>query len=162
MAAAIEHGSWLPPQLVTIPAPRPQAQPHAISPAILDTLRPMMRAVVTTGTAAGVGFPPGVYGKTGTAQYGNGPNPPSHGWFIGYRGDVAFAVLVEGGALGADSAGPIAMLFCATCNQSLPCLVTKACSVRHRSRWPDARPPARPNTGAQWTCFTRISHCALL
>jgi cell division protein FtsI/penicillin-binding protein 2 len=56
VAAAIEHGSWLPPQLVTIPAPRPQAQPHAISPAILDTLRPMMRAVVTTGTAADGGF----------------------------------------------------------------------------------------------------------
>jgi cell division protein FtsI/penicillin-binding protein 2 len=52
-----------------------------------------------------------VYGKTGTAQYGNGPNPPSHGWFIGYRGDVAFAVLVEGGGLGVDSAGPIANAF---------------------------------------------------
>ena len=83
----------------------------AISAAILATLRPMMRAVVTSGTAAGVGFPPGVYGKTGTAQYGNGPNPPSHGWFIGYRGDLAFAVLVEGGGLGADSAGPIANAF---------------------------------------------------
>ena len=57
-------------------------------------------------------FPPGVYGKTGTAQYGNGPNPPSHGWFIGYRGDLAFVVLVEGGGrLGADSAGPIANAF---------------------------------------------------
>ncbi|MGA8461074.1 MAG: hypothetical protein WB800_37150 [Streptosporangiaceae bacterium] len=41
---------------VTVPAPRPPAQPHAISPAILDTLRPMMRAVVTTGTAADGGF----------------------------------------------------------------------------------------------------------
>lgn len=67
--------------------------------------------VVAAGAAAGVGFPPGVYGKTGTAQYGNGPNPPSHGWFIGYRGDVAFAVLVEGGGTGADSAGPIANAF---------------------------------------------------
>jgi cell division protein FtsI/penicillin-binding protein 2 len=67
--------------------------------------------VVAAGAATGVGFPPGVYGKTGTAQYGNGPNPPSHGWFIGYRGDVAFAVLVEGGGTGADSAGPIANAF---------------------------------------------------
>ena len=41
---------------MTVPAPRPPAQPHAISPAILDTLRPMMRAVVTTGTAADGGF----------------------------------------------------------------------------------------------------------
>jgi hypothetical protein len=111
VAAAIEYGTWLPPQLVTSPAPRQTAGPHPLSPAILDTLRPMMRAVVTSGTAAGVGFPPGVYGKTGTAQYGNGPNPPSHGWFIGYRGDLAFAVLVEGGGFGADSAGPIANAF---------------------------------------------------
>ena len=69
----------------------------------------MMRAVVTSGTAAGVGFPAGVYGKTGTAQYGTGTH--SHGWFIGYRGDLAFAVLVEGGGLGADSAGPVANTF---------------------------------------------------
>ena len=111
VAAAIDDGTWLPPQLVTNPAPRQVTGAHALSPAILATLRPMMRAVVTSGTAAGVGFPPGVYGKTGTAQYGNGPNPPSHGWFIGYRGDLAFAVLVEGGGIGADSAGPIANAF---------------------------------------------------
>ncbi len=111
VAAAIEAGTWRPPQLVTSPAPKQAAQPHTIDPAILNTLRPMMRAVVTSGTAAGVGFPPGVYGKTGTAEYGTGANPPSHGWFIGYRGDLAFAVLVEGGGLGADSAGPIANAF---------------------------------------------------
>lgn len=111
VAAAIESGTWRPPQLVTSPAPRQSAQPRTLSPAILDTLRPMMRAVVTSGTAAGVGFLPGVYGKTGTAEYGTGANPPSHGWFIGYRGDLAFAVLVEGGGLGADSAGPIANAF---------------------------------------------------
>jgi cell division protein FtsI/penicillin-binding protein 2 len=71
----------------------------------------MMRAVVTGGTAATVGFPPGVYGKTGTAEYGTGKHLKSHGWFIGYRGDLAFAVLVEGGGFGANSAGPIANSF---------------------------------------------------
>lgn len=109
--AAIATGTWRPPQLVISPAPRQSAQPHALPTAIVDTLRPMMRAVVTSGTAAGVGFPPGVYGKTGTAEYGSGANPASHGWFIGYRGDVAFAVLVEGGGFGANSAGPIANAF---------------------------------------------------
>jgi hypothetical protein len=108
VAAAIEDGTWRSPILVTSPQPA-QAKSHAISPAILGTLRPMMRAVVTSGTAAGVGFPPGVYGKTGTAQYGTGAH--SHGWFIGYRGDVAFAVLVEGGGFGANSAGPVANAF---------------------------------------------------
>ena len=111
VVAAIEDGTWRPPLLVTSPVTRQSARPRPIRAAILDTLRPMMRAVVTSGTAAGVGFPAGVYGKTGTAQYGQGPHPPSHGWFIGYRGDLAFAVLVEGGGTGADSAGPIANAF---------------------------------------------------
>jgi hypothetical protein len=109
VAAAIEDGTWRPPILVTSPQPRQPGPSHPLSPAILGTLRPMMRAVVTSGTAAGVGFPAGVYGKTGTAQYGTGTH--SHGWFIGYRGDLAFAVLVEGGGFGADSAGPVANAF---------------------------------------------------
>jgi cell division protein FtsI/penicillin-binding protein 2 len=108
VAAAIEDGTWRSPILVTSPQPR-QVKSHALSSAILGTLRPMMRAVVTSGTAAGVGFPAGVYGKTGTAQYGTGTH--SHGWFIGYRGDLAFAVLVEGGGFGANSAGPVANAF---------------------------------------------------
>jgi beta-lactamase class A len=111
VTAAIEDGTWRPPQLVTKPAPRQEVRPRRVSPAILDTLRPMMRAVVTSGTAAKVGFGPGVYGKTGTAEYGSGPKPPTHAWFIGYRGDLAFAVLVEGGGLGASNAGPIANAF---------------------------------------------------
>ena len=110
-AAAIEDGTWRPPQLVLNPAPPQTAQPHKLSPALLGSLRPMMRAVVTKGTAAGVGFPPGVYGKTGTAEYGSSLNPPSHAWFIGYRGDLAFAVLVEGGGVGADASAPIANAF---------------------------------------------------
>ncbi|HUY52381.1 MAG TPA: penicillin-binding transpeptidase domain-containing protein [Streptosporangiaceae bacterium] len=109
VAAAIEDGTWRPPVLVTSPMPRQSTPPHQLSAAILGTLRPMMRAVVTGGTAAGVGFPPGVFGKTGTAQFGNGTH--SHGWFIGYRGDLAFAVLVEGGGTGADSAGPVVNAF---------------------------------------------------
>ncbi len=109
VAAAVADGTWRPPVLVTSPAPRQSARPRAISPVVLGTLRPMMRAVVTRGTAAGVGFPPGVYGKTGTAQFGDGKQ--SHGWFIGYRGDLAFAVLVEGGGTGADSACPVVNAF---------------------------------------------------
>ena len=102
---------WCGAGLVTSPAPAHGVRPRALPGSILDALRPMMRAVVTTGTAASVGLPAGTYGKTGTAEYGSGPNPPSDGWFIGYRGDLAFAVLVEGGGFGADSAGPIANAF---------------------------------------------------
>jgi len=112
VVAAVESGTWRPPLLVTEPRPRQTARPHAISPAILAALRPMMHAVVTIGTAAGVGFPPGVYGKTGTAEYDDPAHHlRSHGWFIGYRGNLAFAVIVEGGGFGASSAGPIANAF---------------------------------------------------
>ncbi len=43
-----------------------------------------------------------VAGKTRTAQFGDGSG--AHGWFTGYRGDVAFAVLVQN----AGSAAPAA------------------------------------------------------
>ena len=70
---------------------------------VLDALRPMMRQVVLSGTATALADRGEVYGKTGTAEYGSNTPPDAHGWFMGYRsggaagGDVAFAVLVEGG-----------------------------------------------------------------
>ena len=63
------------------------------------------------GTASEVAFPSGTAGKTGTAEYGSGKQPPSHSWFIGYRGDLAFSVIVEGGGAGAKAAAPIASRF---------------------------------------------------
>jgi Penicillin binding protein transpeptidase domain/NTF2-like N-terminal transpeptidase domain len=111
MAGAVEDGTWRPPQLVLSPAPKQTAQPEQLNSTVLATLRPMMRAVVTTGTAANVGFQAGVFGKTGTAEFGSAQNPRSHAWFVGYRGDLAFAVLVEGGGVGADASAPIANAF---------------------------------------------------
>jgi len=70
--------------------------------------------VVTTGTAKPAHLPAGTYGKTGTAEYASGKNgkePPTHAWFMGFRGDVAFAVIVEGGGFGAKAAAPIARSF---------------------------------------------------
>ncbi|MGY1780520.1 penicillin-binding transpeptidase domain-containing protein [Geodermatophilus sp. SYSU D01036] len=70
--------------------------------AVLDQLRPMMRQVVLTGTAQALADRGEVYGKTGTAEFGSNTPPDAHGWFTGYQlggpqGDIAFAVLVEGG-----------------------------------------------------------------
>jgi len=48
--------------------------------------------VVTEGTATTLEGLGDVRGKTGTAQFGDGTH--SHGWFAGYRGDLAFAVLI--------------------------------------------------------------------
>jgi hypothetical protein len=111
VAGALDNGAWRSPRLVLDPAPSHIPAPHQLDPTVTSTLRPMMAAVVSKGTAAHVGFPPGVYGKTGTAEYGQGSNPATHAWFAGYRGDVAFAVIVEGGGVGADASGPIANAF---------------------------------------------------
>ncbi|NEC59824.1 penicillin-binding protein [Amycolatopsis rubida] len=64
------------------------------SGSVLAALRGMMREVVTGGTATGLAHSGSVFGKTGTAQFGDGAE--AHGWFAGYRGDLAFAVFLEG------------------------------------------------------------------
>src|SRR5205085_12355596 len=64
------------------------------SPKMIDALRPMMRLVVTNGTAKDIANCCGeVFGKTGEAEFPGG----SHSWFAGYRGDLAFAALIVGG-----------------------------------------------------------------
>jgi cell division protein FtsI/penicillin-binding protein 2 len=71
----------------------------------------MMAAVVTSGTAAGAGLPAGTIGKTGTAEFGTSNPPQTHAWFIGSRGDLAFAVIIVGGGVGGTVAAPVAATF---------------------------------------------------
>jgi cell division protein FtsI/penicillin-binding protein 2 len=73
----------------------------------------MMRGVVTTGTGTKLKNVPGgkVYGKTGTAEYGDENPPRTHSWFAGFQGDLAFSVLVEDGGFGAAAAAPAAADF---------------------------------------------------
>ncbi|MEV6985551.1 penicillin-binding transpeptidase domain-containing protein [Sphaerisporangium sp. NPDC051017] len=113
VAAAVQNGAWRPPRLMSeravarlesggLPKPKKLPAPVAVS------LRTMMSAVVTGGTAASAGLPAGTAGKTGTARSASGGE---HAWFVGYQGDLAFAVFVEGGGSGADAAAPIAARF---------------------------------------------------
>jgi cell division protein FtsI/penicillin-binding protein 2 len=86
------------------------AAPAGPAPGVLDALRPMMREVVLTGTASALADRGEVYGKTGTAEFGQASPPESHGWFVGYRlagpeGGVAFAVLVEAGQSSSAAVG---------------------------------------------------------
>jgi cell division protein FtsI/penicillin-binding protein 2 len=78
---------------------------------VAKTLRTLMRQVVTEGTAAPAHLPAGTGGKTGTAEFGTGDPLPTHAWFIGFRGDLAFAVVVEDGGVGGEVAAPIAARF---------------------------------------------------
>ncbi|WP_367138012.1 penicillin-binding transpeptidase domain-containing protein [Saccharothrix sp. HUAS TT1] len=70
-------------------------QPPPLPGGVAGALRSMMGEVVTGGTARELARYGAVRGKTGTAQFGDGSR--SHGWFIGYRGDLAFSVLVVDG-----------------------------------------------------------------
>jgi hypothetical protein len=77
----------------------------------VDQLKQMMQAVVTSGTAAGVGFGPGVYAKTGTADIQGQEQPNS--WLVAFKPDkdVAVAFLVVNAGYGAQFAGPEAKAF---------------------------------------------------
>jgi len=114
VAAGVASGTWRPPVLVSDPQVPQKARAGRLDPTARGQLAQMMRAVVTSGTAKPVKLPAGTYGKTGTAEYAagrKGKEPPTHSWFIGFRGDVAFAVIVEGGGFGAKVAAPIAKRF---------------------------------------------------
>lgn len=69
-------------------------------------LKQVMRAVVTSGTAAGLGFGSTVYAKTGTADIQGQDQPNS--WLVAFdtAKDVAVACLVVNAGYGAQFAGP--------------------------------------------------------
>ena len=71
-----------------------------------DQLKQMMQAVVTSGTAASIGFGPGIYAKTGTADIQGQEQPNS--WLIAFdpARDIAVACLVVNAGYGAQFAGP--------------------------------------------------------
>jgi hypothetical protein len=108
IAATIEAGQFHQPYLVP-GGPLVKAKPL---PANTDRwLWEMMRAVVTSGTAAPIGFGPGVYAKTGTADVDHQGQPNS--WFIAFEPsrDVAVACLVVDAGYGAQFAGPAVKAF---------------------------------------------------
>ena len=115
VAGAVQSGTWRAPKVVDDQALGSlevrQPGPRQLDPAVAATLRTLMREVVSSGTAAGAGLPADVSGKTGTAEFGSGDKPPTHAWFIGFQGDLAVAVVVEGGGVGGEVAAPIAARF---------------------------------------------------
>jgi cell division protein FtsI/penicillin-binding protein 2 len=114
VAATVASGRWRHPTLITGDAATPDgagSSPDPLDPAVAKTLRTLMRQVVTSGTAAPANLPAGVGGKTGTAEFGTGDPLPTHAWFIGFRGDLAFAVVVEDGGVGGKVAAPVAARF---------------------------------------------------
>lgn len=111
--AAVARGRFEQPKLLLDPAPgKPAPAGPALKPESVAALKTLMRGVVTAGTATALAKVPGepVHGKTGTAEYDNNP-AHTHAWFVGWQGDVAFAVFVEQGGSSTASAVPIAERF---------------------------------------------------
>ncbi|MFD4457459.1 penicillin-binding transpeptidase domain-containing protein [Nocardia sp. NPDC058480] len=95
MAATVANGAAPVPYLIAGRPTEITGDRPAIAPEVVEGLRSMMRMVVTGGTAERIRDQGEVYGKTGEAEVDGG----SHSWFIGYRGDIAFAtLLVKGGS----------------------------------------------------------------
>jgi Penicillin binding protein transpeptidase domain/NTF2-like N-terminal transpeptidase domain len=103
VAATVDAGQFRQPVLLP-GGTTVSAQP--LPPGTDAQLKDMMRDVVTEGTAAGLGFGPGIYAKTGTADIQNQDNPNS--WIVAFDPDrdIAVAALVVNAGYGAQVAGP--------------------------------------------------------
>ncbi|RKG95990.1 penicillin-binding protein [Corallococcus carmarthensis] len=108
VVAAASSGVWHAPRLLADAEAGPEAR---LSPGTPEPLRDLMRAVVKEGTAKSAASVAGLMGKTGTAEFGLTVPPETHAWFIGVRGGMGFAVLVEGGGVGGRVAVPLAVRF---------------------------------------------------
>jgi cell division protein FtsI/penicillin-binding protein 2 len=109
VAAAVSSGQPRTPSLVTGDGGDPVG---SLRPSIVRDLQRIMRLVVTDGTASTLrGLPGDVAAKTGTAEYGDELPLRTHGWMIGYRGNLAFACLVVDGDGGNSDAGPVVRAF---------------------------------------------------
>lgn len=135
MAASVARGAPVSPQLVLNPgsgspsagatttasgSPSSSATPAAsaasdkpVTPAEATALGDMMRAVVTSGHTGFLASVPGapVWAKTGTAEFGKDNPPKTHAWIVAVHGDLAVAVFVEDGGLGATTSGPLLKSF---------------------------------------------------
>jgi cell division protein FtsI/penicillin-binding protein 2 len=101
-----------PASTVSAEAPAPAAE-KPVTEAEAASLADLMRAVVTSGHAGFLADVPGepVGAKTGTAEFGNENPPKTHAWIIATHGDLAVAVFVEDGGLGATTSGPLLKKF---------------------------------------------------
>ncbi len=110
VAGAVARGRFIAPTVVTDPPVTGNDGPgQPLKAGTVSDLKKLMRAVVTSGTGVAVSNVPGgpVFGKTGTAEFDSDP-AHAHSWFIGYQGDIAFAVFVNNGGVSTAGAVPIA------------------------------------------------------
>jgi cell division protein FtsI/penicillin-binding protein 2 len=115
-AGLVQSGSWHSPSLVTSP-PDPGLAPRApFGNQVVATLRRLMRATVTRGAGSaantGTSASSAVYGQVGTVPVRWDHKNLQASWFVGFRGRVAFAVLIFAHSSG-DTAAALAGRFAA-------------------------------------------------
>jgi cell division protein FtsI/penicillin-binding protein 2 len=93
VAAEVESGAWHTPQILAN-APDPPGVPGtSLSASSMSELRGLMRGAVSSGAARAADLPgTPVYGQVGLVHASSG----WVSWFVGFRGDVAFAVIESG------------------------------------------------------------------
>lgn len=103
VAATVANGTFKQPYLI---GGTKQVTAKALPAATDAGLKQLMRAVVASGTAAGLGFGPTIYAKTGTADIQGQEQPNS--WLIAFDSahDIAVGSLVVNAGYGAQYAGP--------------------------------------------------------
>lgn len=106
--ASVQRGELVVPRLVE----SVEVEPHEHDPltdAEAQSLRSMLRGVVTDGSGSGLADVPGppVLAKTGTAEFSDDGELATHAWMIAAQGDLAVAVFVQRGRSGSQTAGPI-------------------------------------------------------
>jgi cell division protein FtsI/penicillin-binding protein 2 len=112
VAGGVASGAWHQPTLIA--GASATATVTQLDPGVAGKLRTLMGLVVSDSSGTGILAKvtgTAVSGKTGTAEFGTGNPPKTHAWFVGFRGNLAFAVLVEGGGVGGKVAAPLAAKF---------------------------------------------------
>lgn len=111
VAAEVRSGSWHRPILVTDPPDPVNVPVTPFAPQLMNALKNLMRGAVTSGAARAADLPGlPVFGQVGSAPATTRGRKTSANWFVGFRGDMAFAVLTLGNPVRA-SAVPVAAEF---------------------------------------------------
>ncbi|MBL1096654.1 penicillin-binding transpeptidase domain-containing protein [Streptomyces coffeae] len=109
VAATARTGAFQQPVLVSRSVGHRQlaTSDRALSPAVVQQLKGMMRLTATSGTAARAmsGLTGDIGAKTGSAEVDG--QPKTNAWFTAYRDDMAAAAVVTQGGHGGDAAGSV-------------------------------------------------------
>ncbi len=98
MAATADRGSMPTPVLIRGTTTTVDRQPPQIPSATTQGVQTFMKAVVASGTGAGLSGYGDTHAKTGTAEFqADDGTIHAHAWTMGFRSDMAFVALIVGG-----------------------------------------------------------------